>query len=231
MTAQPIEDLHVDDAPVEDLKEKHRAPLIVLPIPDRCAPTVSDEQLRQLSTPPGRDERERRSRAWPAAEGRRPLPSRPAGRRTSDADRPGPRSTLRTPGRRTAWSSRDDDIIDVEFGPQRTPTAELPDASAWSGKLGTAFIEVCLGARPVTQVMRWCSPAVLDSLIRRQTRVLHRGEAVRRPVRVRRVRICHVCDGIAEASIVVDDGGRSRAVALRLEGLDRRWVVTALEVG
>jgi hypothetical protein len=32
-------------------------------------------------------------------------------------------------------------------------------------------------------------------------------------------------------SAVVDDGLRVRAVALRLEGLDGRWRVTALQIG
>jgi hypothetical protein len=48
---------------------------------------------------------------------------------------------------------------------------------------------------------------------------------------VRSVRVCLPADGVAEASAVVVSRGRVLAVALRLEGLDGRWRMTALEVG
>ena len=48
---------------------------------------------------------------------------------------------------------------------------------------------------------------------------------------VRGVRVCLPADGVAEASAVVIDADRVRAVAVRLEGLDGRWRATALEVG
>jgi hypothetical protein len=51
-----------------------------------------------------------------------------------------------------------------------------------------------------------------------------------RRVRVRTARVCHPRDDVAEASLVVHDGGRLRAMAIRLEGRDGRWVVTALQV-
>jgi hypothetical protein len=37
-------------------------------------------------------------------------------------------------------------------------------------------------------------------------------------------------DGTVEAVAVVDDGTRCRALALRLEALQRRWLCTALEI-
>uniref|UniRef100_UPI00262EF298 Rv3235 family protein n=1 Tax=uncultured Pseudokineococcus sp. TaxID=1642928 RepID=UPI00262EF298 len=48
---------------------------------------------------------------------------------------------------------------------------------------------------------------------------------------VRRVRITHPADGVVEAAAVVMDTDRVRAVALRLEGWDTRWRLTALELG
>ena len=50
------------------------------------------------------------------------------------------------------------------------------------------------------------------------------------PVRVRRVRVSTSMDGTVEAVAVVDDGTRCRALALRLEALQRRWLCTALEI-
>jgi hypothetical protein len=48
---------------------------------------------------------------------------------------------------------------------------------------------------------------------------------------VRGVRVCEPADGVAEASAVVVDGGRVRALAFRLVGLDGRWRVEALQIG
>lgn len=48
---------------------------------------------------------------------------------------------------------------------------------------------------------------------------------------VRSTRVCVLRDGVVEACAVVLDGPRVRAVALRLEGLDGRWRVTALQIG
>ncbi|BAS17199.1 hypothetical protein AHiyo8_55020 [Arthrobacter sp. Hiyo8] len=48
---------------------------------------------------------------------------------------------------------------------------------------------------------------------------------------VRSVRVCAVNDGVYEASLVVSEELRSRAVAMRLEGINGTWRVTALEIG
>ena len=48
---------------------------------------------------------------------------------------------------------------------------------------------------------------------------------------VRRVLLCEPADGVVEACAVVLDNGRVRALAMRLTGIDRRWVISALQVG
>ena len=71
------------------------------------------------------------------------------------------------------------------------------------------------------------------SVIARQAMVAgrRRTPGPRRPAIVRRVRVCEPADGIVEACAVVVSNGRVRAMALRLEGLDGRWLVTALTIG
>jgi hypothetical protein len=41
--------------------------------------------------------------------------------------------------------------------------------------------------------------------------------------------VCEVSDGVAEVSVVIDDGRRARALAMRLEGSDGRWRCTELD--
>lgn len=118
-----------------------------------------------------------------------------------------------------------------DFGPRHTPTDELPDAQPFSARMAVTLLQIASGARPPTQVMRHCSPAVYDSIVRRHGVAVRRRVGSLRPIRVRRVLVCHPCDGIVEATAVLDDGHRPRALALRLEGTDGRWVVTALQIG
>lgn len=122
--------------------------------------------------------------------------------------------------------------------PQPTATRNLPDPATTCAAVVQAVIEVLSGTRPVTQLVRWLAPdvysglqrrAALGARIQRRTATLT-SAAARRPV-VRGVRVCCPADGVAEASAVVLDRGRVRAVAVRLEGLDGRWRATALEIG
>lgn len=116
------------------------------------------------------------------------------------------------------------------FERQPTSTADLPPAAEFCARMAVAALEVAAGSRPAAQMLRHCETSVFDSLVRRQTHHVGRA-ATRRPMVVRRVRACHVCDGIVEAAVIVADVRRIRPVALRIEGLDGRWLVTALEAG
>lgn len=96
--------------------------------------------------------------------------------------------------------------------------------------MAQALVEVMSGARPAPQVIRWTTHEVYSVLARRNA-VSSRRTMVARPVIVRRVRICQPADGVVEACAVVLDNGRVRALAMRLTGVDRRWVISALQVG
>lgn len=129
------------------------------------------------------------------------------------------------------------------FGVQPTSAEDLPDPARWAAHVGQALVEVMHGLRPPTQVLRWTSSEVYTVVSRRATAASRRavGASNRdaggargrtaRAVRVRTARVCHPRDDVAEAALLLHDGRRLRAMALRLEGRDHRWVVTALHVG
>ncbi|ANS78407.1 hypothetical protein SGUI_1011 [Serinicoccus hydrothermalis] len=122
------------------------------------------------------------------------------------------------------------DAYDSFFGPQATSTAELPEAGPWADRMLRAVLEVCAGSRPVEQLSRWMSGDVRDRVARRAQ--LARRRTVRhRPPRVRALLTCHPADGVCELSAVVVLDGRVRALAVRMSGVDGRWVITALELG
>lgn len=118
----------------------------------------------------------------------------------------------------------------ADFGPQRTLASDLPEPAAWVESMAQALVEVMSGARPAAQLIRWTTPEVYSVVARRHAASRRRTVVARRAM-VRRVRICEPVDGVVEACAVVVDNGRVRALAMRLTGVDRRWVVSALQVG
>ncbi|MGO4343438.1 Rv3235 family protein [Pedococcus sp. 2YAF34] len=117
------------------------------------------------------------------------------------------------------------------FGEQPTRRDDLPDPREWAGHLAQALVEVMGGVRPAPQVLRWTTPEVYAVVARRAAVSARRGMPPTRRTVVRSLRVCEPADGVAEVSAVVVDGGRVRALALRLVGLDGRWRVEALQVG
>ena len=112
------------------------------------------------------------------------------------------------------------------------PRTDASDAARWAGQFVQAAVEVAAGMRPPTQLTRWATQEVRDALAQRGSlnRRARPGEGARRTV-VRSVRASHPTAGVTEASAVVTDGPRFRAVALRMEAFEGRWRVTALQIG
>jgi hypothetical protein len=114
------------------------------------------------------------------------------------------------------------------------PPAGLPDPHAWAGTLAQAVVEVLAGDRPVAQLLRWTTARIYTELGRRAAVAGRECTAVRagraRAV-VRRVHVFQPAEGVAEASAVLSDGRRTRAMALRLQSDGGRWLCTALELG
>jgi uncharacterized protein DUF6459 len=124
----------------------------------------------------------------------------------------------------------DADADAVDFGPQPTGSFALPEARGWAGRFAQAVVEVLAGDRPLAQLIRWTTTTVYDDVA---ALIVGPGSAPADSARgvVRSVHVSEPADGIAEVAALVRRGGRSTAVALRLEGLDGRWQCTALELG
>lgn len=121
------------------------------------------------------------------------------------------------------------------FGQQPTSTTKLPDPRPLLENLSRCVIEILAGARELEQVSRWVSDDVYRHLLRRVVLSKRarqaRGERVVRPAfSIGSLIICEPRDGVVEATVIVRGRARSRAVAIRLEGLDHRWRATAIHV-
>lgn len=129
-----------------------------------------------------------------------------------------------------AYSVAADPEDKAYFEAQRAFSRDLPEPQAWVRHMAQALIEVMSGARPAPQVIRWTTPEVYSVVARRHA-VSRRRALLSHGAVVREVRICEPVDGVIEACAVVADNGRVRALAMRLIGVDRRWVVSVLQVG
>lgn len=169
-----------------------------------------------------------RSSAPPRAPRLRLVPAPPA------APRPRAERTLAAPptvAERVRLVASDRALVteSVDEGPGPVPDV---DPGRFAHGVGLACVEVVLGRRPAGQLARWLAPGVLHAVQERAALTRRAGVPAppRRP-QARRVRVCPLDPSTAEACLVVDDGARVRAVALRLEAHRGAWRVTTLEIG
>ena len=126
--------------------------------------------------------------------------------------------------------------VDAEefFDFQPCSSAELPDPAPLIENLATGVIEILLGVREVQQMARFVTEGLFQQLMDRA--LIARRDRAQRPQRavpgfaVGSVQTCHPADGVVEGAVVVRSAVRTRAVAMRLEGLDGRWRATAIRV-
>ena len=163
------------------------------------------------SLPPFDDERTARTRlralAATSPAGRAVIASlmRPAAARVAIADDSVP-----------SWSEESD------VGVRRTRSMSLPEAERVGRSLARALVEVLAGRRSLGQLRPLCAPDVYAGLSKQPI-----GFAT--TAQLTSVRVCEPADGAAEVAAVVRIGRRAHAIAFRIQGLDGRWRMTALQ--
>ena len=119
------------------------------------------------------------------------------------------------------------------FAPQRTSTADLPDPETFLRNISRGVLEIFAGVREVDQLARWLTEDAYRKLVTRANLAARarsaRGMPAKRPVhQIVSVRYSSPADGIVEGVVIVRGPARTRAVALRVEGMDGRWRTTSL---
>jgi hypothetical protein len=122
---------------------------------------------------------------------------------------------------------------DEFFAPQRTSAAALPDPEPLLRNLTRGVHEVLAGVREIEQLARWVTEDTFRALLTRANLATRarsaRGVPATRPVyAIGSVRMCVPTDGVVESVIVVRTPPRTRAIAVRLEGIDGRWRASSL---
>ncbi len=116
------------------------------------------------------------------------------------------------------WSS------EADVGVRKTTSEHLPPAKRAASVLARALVEVLSGRRPLAQLRVHCAPEIYAGL----------GERPPAPMALPHlltVRVCEPADGVAEVSVAFRRADRVKALAFRIEGVDGRWRITALQLG
>lgn len=118
-----------------------------------------------------------------------------------------------------SWSA------DPDIGIRRTSAANLPVPGRAATMFARGVVEVLAGIRPVEQLRSHCAPEVFAGL---EDLPVVPGTGL---PQVRSVHTSQPADGVAEVCVVFHRAERVRALAFRLEGVDGRWRLVALQVG
>jgi hypothetical protein len=110
---------------------------------------------------------------------------------------------------------------DAEFAPEPTSAEDLPDIGELISQFIHNVVEIWAGRRSATQIQAMCHHTIFADLQRQAGKQKIVG-------RVRKIKITQPLDGIAESTVTIRYGDRLRVVAIRFEGLDRRWLCTSL---
>jgi hypothetical protein len=121
------------------------------------------------------------------------------------------------------------------FGIQYSRTSELPDPVESLKALATGVVEVIAGTRQVDQLARWLTDDVYQRLQFRARRAeaqrVEQGvKAHYQNLSVGGLRTSSPRDGVIESVILLSSKSRTRAVTIRLEGINARWRATSVSV-
>jgi len=148
---------------------------------------------------------------------------RPSG--TGRATRPVPGGFVRAGGPGVAALPGPTSTAERGVRARLSAAGQLPPARRAAQVLATALVEVLSGRRPVGQLRAHCAPGAYAAVVSRAP------TTPGAPIQLISVRVCQPADGIAEVSATVRAGRRVRAIAFRVEGVQGRWRITALDIG
>ncbi len=114
-----------------------------------------------------------------------------------------------------------DGEFDPDFAPEPTSAQDLPDLMGWTQLFAHNVVEIWAGRRSPSQLASQCHYRIFSELVRKSGSQKQVGH-------IRKIHIQEPLDGICEATITVRYEDRLRAILVRFEGVDKRWLCTAL---
>ena len=109
------------------------------------------------------------------------------------------------------------------FEPVPTSASELPELHTWTMKFAVSVVEIWAGRRQPAQLISKCHRNTYMKLLKQVGSQKEIGK-------IRSIHQCEPLDGICESTITVRFGDRLRALVIRFEGVDQRWLCTELQL-
>jgi hypothetical protein len=114
---------------------------------------------------------------------------------------------------------------EYEDGDEPVPTSaqDLPDIHIWTMRFAVSVIEIWAGRRQPAQLISHCHRFIYMDLLK----------AVGSQKEIGRIRTIHQnepLDGICESTVTVRYGNRLRAMVIRFEGVNEKWLCTELKI-
>ena len=109
---------------------------------------------------------------------------------------------------------------DPDSPPQPTHPSQLPEAESWVRRYAIGIVEIWSAKRPAMQLARWSHRKVFKQLIS--------PSPISEGARIRKIYLNQPIEGVIEATITLLMKERVRSLALRFEGVDKRWLCTEL---
>lgn len=113
--------------------------------------------------------------------------------------------------------------FDPNFSPTPTPQEELPEISSWVRQFTVRLLEILSARRSPHQLARWTHRATFNTL-------LTKTKSFTLPPKIIRVHLRQPLESLAEVTVILQYQSRTRALVMRFEGVDRRWLCTVVEL-
>lgn len=89
--------------------------------------------------------------------------------------------------------------------------------------------EVINGARPLNTLVRWLTSEAYADVAKRTSLQARSTRPTHRTVTITSTHVCRIGHDIVEGTVILSDGGRVRAAAIRLEAFRGRWRASYLQ--
>ena len=113
--------------------------------------------------------------------------------------------------------------LELDDLPTPTSATELPELHTWTMKFIVSVVEIWAGRRQPAQLISWCHRVIYMELLRNSGSQKEIGK-------IKSIHQSEPLDGICESTALIRYGDRLRAAVIRFEGVDGRWLCTALKM-
>ena len=113
--------------------------------------------------------------------------------------------------------------FDDDDRPQPTSALDLPDIKIWTMNFAINTLEILAGRRQPAQLATRCHRVIFSNLLAISGSEKEVGK-------IRKIHQDQPLDGICESVVTVRFGERLRSLVIRAEGVDGRWLCTALRI-